>query len=79
MNVRIVLESINSQSQRADCLCTEHACSGYFHSSGDGDGVRGVCAWLVDALGIRTMWPCVFDRISDAVVLKSVLACQVLV
>ena len=25
VNVRIVLESINGQSQRADCACTMHA------------------------------------------------------
>ena len=43
VNVRFVLESINGQSQRADCLCTMHAVGIPIV-----DGVRGVCAWLVD-------------------------------
>ena len=62
MNMRFVLESINSQSQRVDCLC-----------------MQWVFLWC--AVDDRYE-PCcgrVYDRISNSVVLKMVLACQVLV
>ena len=83
VNVRIMLESINGQSQRADCVCTVHA-MGISVLAATSMGVQ----WCVcmDALGIRTMWSrvhrvltFVYNRISDAVNLKSVLACQELV
>ena len=45
VNVRVVLEYINGQSQRADCSCTMHAVGIPIV-----DGECGVCAWLVDAL-----------------------------
>ena len=78
VNVRIVLKSINGQSQRADCLCTMHTLG---ISKGDRMFLHALCD-VVDHRYTNHVAVCqrvltsVYDRISNAVVFK---AWQVLV